>query len=232
MGETGHGKSHSIQFLDPKITYIIDADKQGVPYRGFRKNYNKDNKNYFATSNPETVKKIIHGISSKPEFSHIKYIVIDTLNAIMLDDEMKRSKEKNYDKWVDLASSVYDIVSIAKSSRDDLIVFCLFHVQDMADEYGNHFYRIQTSGQKLQKIKLETKFNIVLHAKCEYGEKNEYFFETQANWSTAKSPLGMFDSKRIPNNLKLVADKVIDYMFDEKSRESNDSTEGEENELV
>lgn len=227
MAETGHGKSHSIQYLDPSKTVIIDADKQGLPFRGWKTKYNKDNKNYFPTSNAESIEKILKAVSLSAEYSHIKYIVIDTLNAVMTDDEMKRSKEKNYDKWVDLAFSVYNIVSLAKTLREDLIVFCMFHVQDISDDLGNHFYRIQTSGQKLQKIKLETKFNIVLFGKCEYGDENRYYFDTQARYSTAKSPLGMFAQREIDNNLQVVANAIRDY---EKMPEKNDSKKEKNNE--
>ena len=229
MAETGHGKSHSIQYLDPKKTVIIDADKQGLPFRGWKKQYSKEKKNYFATSNPDSIEKVLKGVSSSPEYSHISCIVIDTLNAVMIDDEMKRSKEKSFDKWVDLAYSVYNIVSLAKTLREDLTVFCLFHVQDIADDLGNHFYRIQTSGQKLQKIKLETKFNIVLFGKCEYGEENRYYFDTQAKYSTAKSPLGMFPTREIPNNLKIVMDSIKAYEGSNKTEEEEQSTNEKEN---
>ena len=49
--------------------------------------------------------------------THIQTLVIDTLNGIMVADEMRRAKEKGYDKWTDLAVSVYDIVDIIKSSK-------------------------------------------------------------------------------------------------------------------
>lgn len=212
MGETGHGKSHAIQFLPPEQTIIVNADKKSLPFRGWRKLYSVEKKNYFSTSNAESIIKLINGVSTDPSYNHIKYIVIDTMNGIMIDDEMKRMKEKGYDKWVDLAVSVYNIISaVGNSKREDLLVFCLLHVQDLMDDNGNHFYRIQTSGRKLEKIKLETKFPVVLHAKCEYGETNKYYFDTQANYSTAKSPHGMFETREIPNNLKIVAAAVEDY---------------------
>lgn len=230
MAETGHGKSHSIQYLDPKETLIVNADKKGLPFRNWKNKYNKENRNYYVTSNAESIIKIINGVSTNAEYSHIKHIVIDTMNGIMIDDEMKRMKEKGYDKWIDLAFSVYAIISAASVAREDLIIFCMFHMQDLIDELGNHFFRIQTSGRKLEKIKLETKFPIVLFGKCEYGDTNRYYFETQASYSTAKSPEGMFESKEIPNNLKIVADAIKRYngiasvSKDEKAEKTNKET--------
>lgn len=46
MGESGSGKTTSMRNLDPKSTYYIDADKKGLSWKGWRKQYNKENKNY------------------------------------------------------------------------------------------------------------------------------------------------------------------------------------------
>lgn len=48
MGESGSGKTTSMRNLDPKTTYYIDADKKGLSWKGWRKQYNKENKNYLA----------------------------------------------------------------------------------------------------------------------------------------------------------------------------------------
>ena len=49
----------------------------------------------------------------------------------------------------------------------------------------------------------------VLLAKCIEGE---YVFETRANNSTAKTPMGCFDSLHIPNDMRAVDDALRDYM--------------------
>ena len=70
-------------------------------------------------------------------------------------DEMKRSKDKNFDKWVDLASSVYNIiVDTAPDLRDDMTVIFIGHTQ--TDDEG--FTRLLTNGKKLNKIGLEKYF--------------------------------------------------------------------------
>lgn len=43
MGESGSGKTTSMRNLDPKSTYYIDADKKGLSWKGWRKQYNKEN---------------------------------------------------------------------------------------------------------------------------------------------------------------------------------------------
>mgnify|MGYP004619190905 CR=1 FL=1 len=51
-GESGSGKTTSMRNLDPKSTYYIDADKKGLSGKGWRKQYNTENKNYLACEMP------------------------------------------------------------------------------------------------------------------------------------------------------------------------------------
>lgn len=205
-GESGSGKTTSMEKLNPKETYYIDCDKKGLSWKGWKEQYNKESKNYYATDIPGDVETIIKGIDEKrPE---IKYIVIDTLNGIMIGDEMRRAKEKGYDKWTDLATSVWNIVDSAYSYREDLTFIFVCHTQTERDDSGFSFTRIKTSGKKLDKICLESKFTTVLIAKAVDGN---YIFETKANKSTAKTPKGAFDKDFIPNDITLVIDALKDY---------------------
>lgn len=205
-GESGSGKTTSMEKLNPKETYYIDCDKKGLSWKGWKEQYNKESKNYYATDIPGDVETIIKGIDEKrPE---IKYIVIDTLNGIMIGDEMRRAKEKGYDKWMDLATSVWNIVDSAYSYRDDLTIIFICHTQTERDDSGFSFTRIKTSGKKLDKICLESKFTTVLIAKSVDGN---YIFETRANKSTAKTPKGAFDTEIIPNDITLVIEALKDY---------------------
>lgn len=92
MGESGAGKTTSLEKLNPAETYYIDADKKGLSWKGWREQYNEKNKNYFKSDDASKIEKVIQGVNdTRPE---IKYIVIDTLNGIMVADEMRRSKDK------------------------------------------------------------------------------------------------------------------------------------------
>lgn len=196
MGESGAGKTTSLKDLDPKTTYIIDADKKGLSWKGWKKQYNVEAKNYMATDNPVTVRSLLKNINDKAK--HIKVAVVDTLNGIMVADEMRRSKEKGFDKWQDLAQCVWETVDDALTYRDDLTVIFICHSQTEMTDSGYMWTRIKTSGKKLDKIVLESKFNTVLLAKTVDGK---HIFETQSNFSTAKSPLGAFDSMEIENDM-------------------------------
>jgi RecA/RadA recombinase len=211
MGESGAGKSTSIRNLDPKKTFIIDADRKGLPFKGWKQKYNKENKNYTQTSDMGKIEEILSIIDKNTEYSAIECVIIDTINACMLDLEMSRMKEKGYDKWQDLAQDIYEMLSKCLSMRQNLYVICIAHVEDIQDDNGGHCYRIQTSGKKLQKIRLESKMTTVLFAKAIGGK---YVFETQSNFSTAKSPMELFSETQIPNDLKFVIDKYKEYESD------------------
>lgn len=198
MGESGSGKTTSMRNLDPQSTCYIDCDKKGLSWKGWKKQYNTENKNYVCTDKQDVALKMMQRINSQPEFAHIKTVVVDTINGIMVADEMRRSKEKGYDKWLDLACSIYDIVDYALTMRDDITVIFVAHTQTDHDDNGYMFTRIKTSGKKLDKITLESKFPTVLLAKVIDGK---HVFETKANFSTAKSPMGAFDSNVIDNDM-------------------------------
>lgn len=205
-GESGSGKTTSMRNLDPKSTFYFDCDKKGLSWKGWKKQYSSENNNYKATSDAKYIERNLKIIDEKAP--QIKVVVIDTLNGIMIDDEFNRAKEKGYDKWVDLATSVWSLVSMAGSLRDDLTVIFTAHTQTDHDESGYTFTRIKTSGKKLDKIVLESKFTTVLIAKAVDGK---YIFETHARNSTAKTPLGAFEQDEIPNDIVEVLKVLEDY---------------------
>jgi adenylate kinase family enzyme len=195
-GESGSGKTTSLRNLDPKTTYIIDADRKGLSWKGWRTQYNEESKNYKQVSGVQIITAILNSINHKAP--HIKVVVIDTINTIMVDDEMARMKEKNFDKWQDMACSIWQLVSEVHLFRDDLTVIFMAHTQTDRDDNGFIFTRIKTSGKKLDKIVLESKFTTVLISKCVEGK---YVFETQSKNSTAKSPMGAFDEFEVENDI-------------------------------
>ena len=203
IGPSGSGKTTSLEKLDSKQTFYIDADGKGLSWKGWRKQYNKENKNYFRCDAPEQIFALMQQIDEKQK--QIKYLVIDTLNGCMVADEMRRAKEKTYDKWMDLAQSVYNIVDCSNKMRDDLTVILIGHTQTSDDG----FTCMLTNGRKLNKICLESKMTTVLLSRI--NDNGEYVFETRAKNSTAKTPRGAFDTDEIPNDITIVIDALKDF---------------------
>lgn len=207
-GESGTGKTTSTRNLDPKTTMYIDCDKKGLSWKGWKNNFNAEKKNYLKTDFPQIALQALQKINSEKNYAHIKVVVVDTINGLMVADEMRRAKEKGYDKWQDLAQSIYDLIDFALTMRDDVAVIFVAHTQTDHDDNGYMFTRIKTSGRKLDKITLESKFSTVLLSKCVDGR---YVFETQANFSTAKSPMGAFEEKEIDNDIVKVLEALKEF---------------------
>ncbi len=207
-GESGTGKTTSMRNLDPKTTMYIDCDKKGLSWKGWRGLFNAESKNYLKTDFPQVALQALQKVDKDKQFSHIKTVVVDTINGLMVADEMRRSKEKGYDKWQDLAQSIYELIDYALTMRDDLAIVFVAHTQTDHDDNGYMFTRIKTSGRKLDKITLESKFSTVLISKCVDGR---YLFETQANFSTAKSPMGAFEEKEIDNDIVAVINALREF---------------------
>ena len=205
IGESGSGKTTSLRNLNPQETYYIDADKKGSAWRGFRQQYNSENRNYMAIDDPSTVLELMKGISEKTK---LKYIVIDTLNGIMVGEEMRRSKEKTFDKWADLASYIYSILDVVCELRNDLTIIYTAHSETERTEDGYTWTRMKTTGKKLNKLVPESKFNVVLLARCKQGR---YIFETHSNNSTAKTPLDAFKEDEIDNDIVPVLKVLEEY---------------------
>lgn len=203
MGEPASGKTVSLRNIPKNELYYIDCDKKGLNYKGWKNDFNEENKNYFKTNDGELIAKCMQGISEKREDIH--YIVIDTINSIMIADEMRRSKDKKFDKWIDLASCIFNLVNIVPDLRDDITVIFIGHTQ--TDDDG--FTRLLTNGKKLNKIGLEKYFDTVLIAKNNDGK---YVFETKSPNSTARTPMGSYDDEQyIDNDLYEVIKVLKEY---------------------
>jgi RecA/RadA recombinase len=208
MGESGSGKTTSMRDLDPATTFYIDCDKKGLSWKGWKNQYSFDKHNYMATDQIGTVAQLLEKISSQENMNHIKVVVIDTLNGLMVADEVRRMKEKGFDKWQDLAQCVWELLDSLYTFRDDLTIIVVCHSQTQKEDDGYTFTRIKTSGKKLDKLSIETKLTTVLYAVAKDGD---YVFKTHANNSTAKTPLGAFEADEIPNNIVDVLKALEEY---------------------
>ena len=207
MGESGSGKTTAMRNLNPETTYYIDCDGKGLAWKGWRAQYSLEKKNYCLSRDIPSITKLVVNISEKKPGTTV--IVVDTLNTCMVDKEVKGMKENGYGKWIDLTQFVWDAIEVAGKQRDDLSVIFVMHSETIRDDFGYSFTRIKTNGRKLEKLVPESLCGTVLLAKK--SDDNRYIYETQAKNSTAKSPMGAFDSFEIENDMAAVLKALEDY---------------------
>lgn len=208
MGESGSGKTTAMRNLDPATTFYIDCDKKGLSWKGWRSQYQYEKHNYMATDQISTVSQLLNKISTQENMKQIKVVVIDTLNGLMVADEVRRMKEKGFDKWQDLAQCVWELLDSLYTFRDDLTIIVLCHSQTQKEDDGYTFTRIKTSGKKLDKLNVESKLTTVLYA---VAKEDGYVFVTHAHNSTAKTPMGAFEADEIPNDIVNVLKALEEY---------------------
>lgn len=211
MGESGAGKTTSMRNLPPKETFYLDCDKKGLNWKGWKTQFSEANKNYWKSDSFTVVSGLLDKINTEDQFKHIKYVVIDTLNGLMVAEEMRILAMSSGDKrsaWSDLAQNGWAIINKALAMRDELTVIILCHSETISDENGIIRTRIKTNGRKLEKLVLESKMTTVIWAVRQDGK---YKFILSADGSTCKVPLGAFENNEIDNDITLVIEALKEF---------------------
>lgn len=193
-GQSGTGKSTSLRNFKPEQVSIVNVLGKPFPFRA--------NGLKGATSDDYTAIANLMVKTPKPS------IVIDDATYLMGNEFVRTAKQPGYQKFTDIAASFKGLVDLAASLPASKIVYLLGHVERDSD--GNE--KFKTIGKMLdEKICVEGLFTIALKTVVQDGK---YYFSTQNNGSdVTKSPMGMFDSNLIDNDLAMV-DKIIREYYD------------------
>lgn len=209
LGQSGTGKSTSFRNLPSDETVIINVMDKPLPFRGWKSKYiskNTEDKkaNYFSSDNANAICKAIRSISSnRPE---IKYLIIDDFGYVLSNEYFCRANEKGYEKFSSIGQNAFHIFNECAKVRNDLYVFVTAHTELAND--GS--VKIKTIGKMLdEKFTPEGIFTYVFHARVIEGE---YKFLTNSDGThVAKSPMGMFDTPYIDNDLVEIIKKYEEY---------------------
>lgn len=203
-GQSGTGKSTSLRNFAPEDVSIINVSGKPMPFR-----------KKLPTANTDSYTQIILGLPKITTPS----IVIDDATYLMVNEFMRNAKVTGYQKYTDMAYNFNNLIDVAAGLPDDKVVYFIGH-SDQADDGREHF---KTIGKMLDNyVTLEGKFTIVLKTMVKDGE---YLFSTQnSGQDTVKSPMGLFESPTIPNDLKAVDVAIREYYGINKN-ESEDKAE-------
>ena len=213
IGQTGTGKSTAIKHLNPKETYIINVAKKELPFKGSEKLYNAENKNYKEIDDANEITRLLKTISDKAP--HIKNIIIEDSNYIMGFAIVSKATEVGYMKFSIMARDMVELFREARKLRDDLKVFYFSHPEVIEDGGEIVGYKIKTAGKLIDnQIILEGLMTVCLYTYVEDSKDGSATYNLLTNRYKkypAKSPDGMFEEIKIPNNLQLVADTIDAY---------------------
>lgn len=213
VGATGTGKSTAIKHLNPEETYIINVAKKELPFKGSEKLYNAEKRNYKDVDDATEITRLLKTISEKAP--HIKNIVIEDSNYIMGFNIVSKADQVGFTKFSLMAKDMVELMREARKLRDDIKVFYLSHPETIEDGGEIVGYKIKTAGKMIDnQVLLEGLLTVCLYT---YVEENKdgtcsYNFVTNRfKKLPAKSPDGMFEEIKIPNNLQYVCDKLDEY---------------------
>ena len=221
VGESGSGKTTSIRNLNPEETLIISTTGKRPGTKGAKKKYptfgvDPETKelhgNFFTASNVDNIGKMLKVINTK--LPNIKTVIIDDYQYVMGFEAMDRAGDKGFDKFTQMAQHAYQVIKDAMNLRDDLYVVILTHSENTGDKM-NPYYKIKTQGKMIDNvITLEGLFTYVFFTEVNRDDDGnpKYQFKTNSDGTcTAKSPMGLFDTLLIDNDLNMVISKIKEY---------------------
>lgn len=195
MGESGTGKSTSMRNCDATITAVVNPVGKPLPF-----------KNHFDMLNNETDARKITKYMKDQAAAGKKIIVVDDFQYILAVPYMNRIKETGWDKYNDFGANYFEIIDVCKDLPDDVVVVYMTHLETL----DNGLTTVKLIGKLLrEKITIEGLFTVVLRTGVNEGKY--YFYTQNSGKDTVKSPLGMFPSYAIDNDLNYVVDKIRNY---------------------
>lgn len=209
LGDSGSGKSTSLKELKGEDCLLIQVIDKRLPFRRpqdlgwIRRDKDNPSGNVIISDNYETVNKWINAAAKSGKK---KIIIIDDVQYLMANDFMRRAMEKGFDKFTEMACSFHNLFQTALNCENDVRVYFMAHTE--TDPTGK--VKMKTIGKMLdEKITMEGLFTVVL--KCQIKDGKHYFQTIGTAMDTVKTPIDMFESESIENNLALVDAAIIDY---------------------
>lgn len=191
LGESGSGKSTSLRNFDPDEIGIFNVASKPLPFRKKLKKINR-----------ATYETILKGLSA----AKLKCYAIDDSQYLLAFEAFDHAKETGYGKFTDIALNFRNLIDfVIRGTPGDCIVYFLHHTE--ITDTGR--VKAKTIGKMLDnQLTVEGLFSIVLLCKT---DGTRHYFETQSDgYTTAKSPMEMFE-REIDNDLKMVDTTIREY---------------------
>ena len=155
IGESGSGKSTSIENLDPKSTFIVNVGMKPMPFRGWKSNVSplsKENPsgNYVETDSHSVIVSTLKHISEN--MPDIKTVIVDEFQYLMANEYMRRANERGFDKFTDIGLHAWEVATAGKNMRDDITFVMVGHAETSTDLQGNRKLKFKTIGKLVDNV--------------------------------------------------------------------------------
>lgn len=192
LARSGTGKSTSLRNFKKGEAQAVLCSGKELPF-----------KTDIATFVPKGYADVYNAINK----ASTPVVVLDDVNYLMSMEEMSMAQVKGYEKFSVMALNMYNVFKTIMSKEGDQIFYLIAHSAENAE--GDSQLRFKTTGKMLsEKIVLEGLTNIVIGADVEDGE---FVFKVKTDGTGIKTPIGMFKTDTVPNDLKEVDKTIREY---------------------
>lgn len=207
VGPSGSGKSTSLRNLNPAEVVILDGEQKGFPFKGAER---------FTilpfNSAGEYDARMREALAMKR-----KYVIVESLTKHAFNIKtLCNSAYKGYDIWTNYSKMVRNMLKTAKNDTSVVIFTAIDDIVELPQADGSTLVKrmIGVEGKELMKQGgIEPDLLVIFFTdvrKTPSGIVHQ--FETNNDGvTTAKSPMGMFTERFIPNDLALALTKMEEY---------------------
>lgn len=199
-GKSGSGKTTSLRNFGNEEILYVNVEKKALPFRG----------NFKYAMSSENPQSIIGQLQRLGKDLPCKTAVIDDITYIMVNNFMRRHRDKKgnaqFELYNDIGDYIWSIFEAVRNLPEDVIVYIIMH--EDTNDYGTT--KIRTIGSLLDnKVVPEGIVTICLRAMT---TKDGHVFRTVTDGSDiTKAPIDMFSEDEIPNDLKVVDDTIREF---------------------
>lgn len=211
VGPSGSGKSTSLRNLDPASTVILDLELKGFPFVGSSK---------FTVKQIRALGDFDRELKAALADSKIKLVIVESFTKLAFTCKTTAQMcNKGFDVWSAYSKMVRNYLNMCKN---DTAIVCFTAIDDIVEipqPDGSSISKrmIGYEGKELgRQGGIEPDMLIVLFTDVRKDLKGaiQHQFETNNDGvTTAKTPVGLFETRFIPNDLRLVIDAVNDKLL-------------------
>lgn len=213
IGDSGTGKSSSLENLPPERTVIINTENKPLPLKNF------SNFKNFMITDWKTLDGILTQLLTDEMAEKYDYVVLDSFSsALEIIHKYCRKVYTGWDIWDNYNVMVMELVFKMKKLKQQCFIIAL--PEQKAEQFGETKSYARVKGKELKFGYLEKEVAVVLFTNPEYdddsGEMLNVFMDFVPNKrNSAKAPRGMFKTKPT-NDMLEIANKIKEYYNVEK----------------